>query len=91
MTDTLTNGTNMRDFIAEVLHLLIEDCRNRPLPRTNEHRVREAMVLMDAFFALTGVNDAPEADGPQTALSDLLAHLLHYADAKDVNFADAKY
>lgn len=54
--------------------------------RTNAHRVREADALLAAFHAMTGVNPSPDADGPDTALGDLLAHLMHWADAKEIDF-----
>ena len=62
------------------------DCVLDRTERTNAHRVREADALLRAFHGMTGVDPAPDADGPDTALSDLLAHLMHWADAKGISF-----
>lgn len=59
--------------------------------RTNAHRVREAEALLVGFHAMTGVDPSPDADGPETALCDLLAHLMHYADAHGLNFTECVY
>jgi hypothetical protein len=64
----------------------ITDATRAPQPRTNAHRANEAGVLMDAMWVMTGVDPDPEADGPQTALTDVLAHLMHYADAHGIDF-----
>ena len=62
------------------------DCALDRTERTNLHRVREADALLKAFHALTGVDPSPDADGPDTALADLLAHLMHWAEAQGVDF-----
>ena len=59
--------------------------------RTNAQRVREAAVVLDLFGALTGVDPHPDHDGPETALCDLLAHLMHYADAHGLDFTECVY
>ena len=83
----MTDPQIHRGAVAGVLPYLIDECRFTAPPRTNEHRVREADVLMQAFYAMTGVDPSSDADGPETALGDLMAHLMHWADAKDVSFA----
>ena len=62
------------------------DCVLDRTTRTNAHRVREADALLRAFHGLTGVDPSPEADGPDTALADLMAHLMHWAEAQGVDF-----
>ena len=62
------------------------DCVLDRTERTNAHRVREADALVTLFHGMTGVNPAPDADGPDTALGDMLAHLMHWADAKGADF-----
>ncbi len=57
--------------------------------RTNADRVAEVNILMDQFSALRGVDPSPDADGPDAALGELLAHLMHWADAKNVIFDEA--
>ena len=62
------------------------DCVLDRTERTNTHRVREADALLALFHGMTGVDPSPDADGPETALGDILAHLMHWADAKDIDF-----
>lgn len=54
--------------------------------RTNDDRVAEFSLQLDLFHALTGVDHAPDADGPETAVSDLLAHAMHYCAAHGLDF-----
>ncbi|OAN76740.1 hypothetical protein A8B82_15205 [Sulfitobacter sp. EhC04] len=54
--------------------------------RTNDDRVAEFSLQLDLFHALTGVDHAPYADGPETAVSDLLAHAMHYCAAHGLDF-----
>jgi len=62
------------------------DCALDRTERTNAHRVREADALVTFFHGMTGVNPDPDADGPETALGDMLAHLMHWAEANGVDF-----
>ncbi|MZR12684.1 hypothetical protein GQE99_06575 [Maritimibacter sp. DP07] len=53
--------------------------------RTNADRVAEGRVILDLMHAMTGVDPAHDADGPQTAISDTLAQLFHVAHAEGLD------
>lgn len=82
----MTDSQIQRGIVASALQYLVDERRLAPPPRTNEDRVREADVLLQAFYAMTGVDPSPDADGPDTALGDLLAHLMHWASAQNADF-----
>lgn len=48
---------------------------------TNQDRCKWAMAAVQTFAGVTGLDTAPEADGLQTAIVDLLADLMHLCDA----------
>lgn len=54
--------------------------------RTVDDMVDEARILMRVMHLMTGVDPDPEADGPYTVIGDMLAHLMHLADAEDLDF-----
>lgn len=74
--------------IATDAYSMSRMCLTFPGGRTNASRVREADALVMMFHAMTGVDPAPDADGPDTALGDMLAHLMHWAEAKGIDFDD---
>lgn len=49
-------------------------------PGKNEDRAGWAQTALEAFATETGLDLEPDADGPETALGDLLANLGHYCD-----------
>lgn len=56
--------------------------------KTRVRAVVEASILLDLMKTLTGVDHNPDADGPRTALGDVVAHLMHYAEHHGVDFSD---
>lgn len=54
--------------------------------RTVDDMIDEARILMRVMHLMTGVDPDPEEDGPATVLGDMLAHLMHLADAEGLDF-----
>lgn len=63
-------------------------CAIRRGERTNADRATEAEAVVTLFCAMTGLDRDADKDGPDIVLGDLLAHLMHWADYFNVDFAD---
>jgi len=59
-----------------------------PGARTTEQMVDEARTLMDTMHVMTGVDPDPREDGPSVVMTDMLIHMMHLADAEELNFDD---
>jgi len=74
------------DNLIKVVLALLPNPKPAFRDRSNSDRVDEAFHVMTFFGALTGLSPDPLKDGPETVLSDLLAHLMHFADKENISF-----
>lgn len=54
----------------------------------NVRRAAWGQIALEAFANVTGLNLAPDADGVQSALTDLQTALRHFAAAHGIDFND---